>query len=79
MWLEAMWDHKMLLWSEDPLLPALRQIDSSIIALPFNPTAENLALYLIKEIAPLLLEGTGVRLIKCVVEETRKCSAQVTL
>jgi 6-pyruvoyltetrahydropterin/6-carboxytetrahydropterin synthase len=79
MWLEDQWDHKMLLWREDPLLPALRQIDPTVVEMPFNPTAENLALYLIKEIAPIALKGTGVRLIKCVVEETRKCSAQVTL
>jgi 6-pyruvoyltetrahydropterin/6-carboxytetrahydropterin synthase len=62
MWLEDQWDHKMLLWREDPLLPALRQIDPTVVEMPFNPTAENLALYLIKEIAPIALQGTGVRL-----------------
>jgi 6-pyruvoyltetrahydropterin/6-carboxytetrahydropterin synthase len=79
MWLEDEWDHKMLLWREDPMLPELRQLDPTVVQLPFNPTAENLAWYLIDEIAPEQLRGTGVRLIKCVIEETRKCSAEVTL
>jgi 6-pyruvoyltetrahydropterin/6-carboxytetrahydropterin synthase len=79
MWLEDEWDHKMLLWREDPMLPELRQLDPTVVELPFNPTAENLALHLVNEIAPTMLQGTGVRCIKCVVEETRKCSAQVTL
>lgn len=79
MWLEDEWDHKMLLWREDPMLPELRQLDPTVVELPFNPTAENLALHLINEIAPAMLRGTGVRCIKCVIDETRKCSAQVTL
>lgn len=79
MWLEDEWDHKMLLWREDPMLAELRHLDPTVVELPFNPTAENLALYLINEIAPAMLHGTGVRCIKCVIEETRKCSAQVTL
>jgi 6-pyruvoyltetrahydropterin/6-carboxytetrahydropterin synthase len=79
MWLEDEWDHKMLLWREDPMLPELRQLDPTVVELPFNPTAENLAFHLIHEIAPVALKGTGVSCIKCVIEETRKCSAQVTL
>jgi 6-pyruvoyltetrahydropterin/6-carboxytetrahydropterin synthase len=79
MWLEDEWDHKMILWREDPMLSELRQLDPSVVEVPFNPTAENLALYLIGVVAPEQLRGTGVRLIKCAIEETRKCSAQVTL
>jgi 6-pyruvoyltetrahydropterin/6-carboxytetrahydropterin synthase len=48
----------------------------SIVWTPFNPTAENMAQYLVEKIAPVQLEGTGVTLVKCVVEETRKCSAE---
>jgi len=73
-WLEANWDHKMLIWDNDPWLQALSGIDPSIVAVPFNPTAENMARYLVEMVAPKQLEGTGVRLVKCVVEETRKCS-----
>jgi 6-pyruvoyltetrahydropterin/6-carboxytetrahydropterin synthase len=79
MWLEDVWDHKMLIWRDDPLLPELQKIDPSVVVVPFNPTAENIGNHLLQVVAPELLHGTGVTLIKCVVEETRKCSAEVTL
>lgn len=50
-------------------------LDQSIVWLPFNPTAENMAKYLVEEIGPEVLRGTGVALIRCCIEETRKCSA----
>jgi len=50
-------------------------LNGSIVWLPFNPTAENMAKYLVEIIAPKQLEGTGVELISCKIEETMKCSA----
>lgn len=89
MWLEDEWDHKFLLWRDDPVAQALastprdhREIDEAINALvlvPFNPTAENMAKYLLEVIGPRQLEGTGVWLVKVEVEETRKCSASAQL
>jgi 6-pyruvoyltetrahydropterin/6-carboxytetrahydropterin synthase len=91
MWLEDNWDHKMLLCDQDPLLSLLDEIKmpdqesprhtaaqnlaGSIVEVPFNPTAENMGEYLLETIGPVQLSGTGVRLIKVVIEETRKCSA----
>jgi len=79
-WLETHWDHKMLLWEKDPIVTELDEslhVDCrSIVVLPFNPTAENLAKYLVEVIAPNQLRDTGTRLVKVVVEETRKCSAE---
>lgn len=49
---------------------------SSIVWVSFNPTAENMAGYLLDLGNDELLDGTGARLIKVVIEETRKCSAQ---
>lgn len=74
MWVENTWDHKMLLWSEDPGFRKLQAFDSSIIKVDFNPTAENIAQFLLRA-GPRLLDGTGVALIKVQVDETRKCSA----
>ena len=74
-WLEDEWDHRLLLWEQDPLLPTLRSLDHSVVALGFNPTAENLAAYLVEVVGPALLAHTGVRLIACTVQETAKCSA----
>jgi 6-pyruvoyltetrahydropterin/6-carboxytetrahydropterin synthase len=76
MWLEDNFDHKFLLWEKDPLLSLMQNIDyESIVPVKFNPTAENIAEYLVKEIGPQQLKGTGCQLIECRVEETRKCLA----
>lgn len=74
-WLEENWDHKFLIWENDPWRLALIDLDSTVVWTPFNPTAENLAQHLVMVVAPKELEGTGVELITCRVEETRKCSA----
>lgn len=74
-WLEVHWDHRMLLWQADPLLDELYAlVPDDIVTLPFNPTAENMARYLVETIGPEQLPD-GLRLIRCRVEETRKCGA----
>lgn len=79
-WLEANFDHKMLIWAEDPMLPALQQIDPlGVVVTSFNPTAENIARHLVDVVAPKQLMNTGAVLIRCKVEETRKCSATYEL
>jgi 6-pyruvoyltetrahydropterin/6-carboxytetrahydropterin synthase len=78
-WLEEEWDHRLLLWEKDPWLPQLRDIDPSVVSLPVNPTAENLANLLLYTVGPHRLAGTGVRLISCRVQETEKCCALATL
>ena len=51
----------------------------SIVFTPFNPTAENMAEFLVKVVGPGQLEGTGVTLVEVIIEETRKCSCTFTL
>lgn len=72
-WLEVNWDHKMLLWDKDPL-SGMYLASHGVISVPFNPTAENIAQYFVREVAPVELKGTGCLLYKLVIEETRKCS-----
>lgn len=79
MWLEDNWDHKMLIWQEDPMLPFLQDIDKTVVSVPFNPTAENIAEHLVKVVGPAQLDGTGIQLVHCEVQETRKCSATYSL
>jgi 6-pyruvoyltetrahydropterin/6-carboxytetrahydropterin synthase len=77
MWLEDNWDHRFLLWQDDPILLALQGVDpQSVVAVPFNPTAERMAEYLVEVIGPKQLHDTGCHLVSCRVEETRKCSAE---
>lgn len=78
MWLEERWDHKFLVWHEDPLLKDLLKFTDSIVIVPFNPTAENMAKYLVDFVGPRQLKRTGVRLVSVTIEETRKCSATYT-
>lgn len=75
MWIEEHWDHKMLIWDQDPWAQSLAQIDPTVIWTPFNPTAENMAKHLVEVVGPAQLAGTGATLIKVRVEETRKCAA----
>lgn len=87
-WLEERWDHKFLAWDNDSLLIELssccgqnwcgidlwKMMSESIVWVPFNPTAENMAKFLLEQIGPEQLEGTGCTLTSVTVEETRKCS-----
>lgn len=76
MWLEDNWDHKMLIWEFDPILHDLKKIvPNDIVIVPFNPTAENMAKYLVEEVGIDVMSGTGAILVEVKVEETRKCSA----
>ena len=56
---------------------ALHLFDS-FVELPFNPTAENLAAYMVEVIGPRLLDEHGVELVKCTIEETSKCHVGYT-
>lgn len=74
-WLEEQWDHRFLVYERDPIAAALGAIDPRVCLVPFNPTAENIAQYLVEVVGPLVLTGTGVALVECEVGETRKCAA----
>ena len=77
-WLEEEWDHKFLIYKNDPWAEPLKAMDKEgVVVVDFNPTAENMGLYLLNEIGPKQLKDSPVTLYKVVIEETRKCSAQI--
>lgn len=80
-WLEKEWDHRFLMWCEDPywVVVADEFPGGGFKSVPFNPTAENMGKHLLEVVGPQELKGTGVQLVKVIVEETRKCSAEVTI
>lgn len=74
-WVENHWDHMVIVRKEDPLSSPLCNIDPSVVIVPFNPTAENMAYHLLYTVGPMQLKETGVKLIKVTFEETLKCRA----
>lgn len=89
-WLEENWDHRTIIWSDDPIADDILALDNlisgrgmqrgaGVVLVPFNPTAENMADYLLNTVGPTQLVGTGVQLVRVRIEETAKCSATVTL
>ncbi len=79
-WIDDNWDHKTILWKEDGLLMLLKQSESplmyGVVQVDFCPTAEKIAEYLIRTVAPTIFnEYKGRFLMKCTVQETEKCSA----
>lgn len=81
MWIEDNWDHKFLVWSKDPWADTLKQLDpAGTVLVTFNPTAENMASYMLSHGNALLTEaGSNCKLTKVKIEETRKCCASIEL
>jgi len=75
MWLEREWDHRFLIWQRDPLAEQLARVDPTLVRVPFNPTAENMARHLVEDVGPRQLSGLGVELVEVRIDETAKCSA----
>lgn len=60
---------------ETTIEPVLTMLKQSIVWVPFNPTAENIAEHMVNVVGPKELAGTGVVLVECRIEETGKCEA----
>lgn len=81
-WLDEQWDHNVIIFQKDEqTLAALRSIPrkKEPWVAPWNPTAENMADHLLRQVCPALLEGTGVTVSKIVVWETPNCWATAEL
>lgn len=80
-WIDDNWDHSFLLNEADQNgVDAIRTVQPSrYYTLPYNPTAENMARYLLEEVCPPLLEETSATAVKVVIWETADSSAEATL
>lgn len=78
-WLDDNYDHRLLIWEQDPIAMQLQNIDSSVILVPYNPTAENIAKYLLSEVGPMLLKKYDIKLSSVSIRETNKCLANIQL
>ena len=82
-WIDENWDHGMLLWEEDTeAIEALNGLSvSRLFTLPYNPTAENMARYLLFEVSPQLLDQIKdyhITVSKVVIWETENSAAEVS-
>jgi 6-pyruvoyltetrahydropterin/6-carboxytetrahydropterin synthase len=81
-WILENWDHGFIVASHDEdTRRAIAAFSSAglkqkTFVLDRNPTAENLAHFLAIEISPQVLRGTGVKVVKIVVQETENCFAE---
>jgi 6-pyruvoyltetrahydropterin/6-carboxytetrahydropterin synthase len=80
-WIDEHWDHGFLLNEQDENgIQAIGMVEpSKAYVLPYNPTAENMARYLLDSVCPQLLSGTGVRARKVVIWETDNACAEAAL
>lgn len=80
-WLDKNWDHGTILWKDDPLKHAFGEhemlIGQKLFLLPTNPTAENLADFLLV-LGRTAVQGLGIEITKVVVQETENCTAEAS-
>ena len=81
-WIDHHWDHGVLLYEHDSIVGIWSKGGAleghKHYLLPHNPTAENIARFLIEDVCPVELAGSGVDVFKVVVHETENCSAEAT-
>jgi 6-pyruvoyltetrahydropterin/6-carboxytetrahydropterin synthase len=80
-WLSENWDHAFILWDQDENgLAAIRSSHPHrIYELPSNPTAENMAMYLLHKVCPRILASTGASAYKVRLWESEETCAEVSL
>jgi 6-pyruvoyltetrahydropterin/6-carboxytetrahydropterin synthase len=80
-WVDANWDHSTILHEKDYILGnKIAEVTlQNIFYLPKNPTAENMAQYLLHEICPMLFANKNVICVKIKLYETPNCYAEALL
>lgn len=80
-WIDAHWDHTLILWEKDRKLgeDIAAHTRQTVYYINSNPTAENLATYLIDTICPRLFAGQPVKCTSITIHETPNCSASAYL
>jgi len=81
-WIGENWDHGFIFFAGDPDLRALYLgplVSHKHFELPYNPTAENMAKFLLTKICPVLFADTGIVITSITLHETENCSAKVEL
>lgn len=80
-WIDEHWDHSFLVFEKDlNAISALQAVQPCrLFKMPYNPTAENMARYLLEEMCPQVLEGTGARATSVRIWETDEAYAEASI
>lgn len=78
-WVDENWDHTVILFERDRLLgKSISDITGqTIFYLPSNPTAENMAVYLLETVCPGLFSDLKIICVNILLYETPNCSVMV--
>lgn len=76
-WVDNNWDHTTILFDKDSTLgKSISDITGqTIFYLPYNPTAENMAKFLLEKICPELFADVPIKCVSILLYETPNCSA----
>ncbi len=80
-WIDENWDHSFLVYEKDEnAIQALEAVQPPrLFKMPYNPTAENMARYLLEEMCPKALDGSGARAVRVRIWETDESYAEASL
>lgn len=81
-WIDRKWDHGFIFHKNDQQIRYIFEQPKTgwkYFVMQTNPTAENMAHYLLHTVCPEVLVGTGVRVIDVTLWETENCFAKATL
>ena len=80
-WLDEHWDHSFLVSDQDEnAIAALKMVQPfRLFVMPYNPTAENMAKYLLEEVCPKILLGTGSEASRVRIWETEESYAEASV
>lgn len=81
-WIDKYWDHGFIYLSSDTQMKHIferSEGDFKYHAMPRNPTAENMAWYLLHTVCPQVLKDTNVLVTEVTLWETENCYATVKL
>ena len=78
-WIDANWDHATILFDKDKALGSdiEKHTGQKVFYLSENPTAENMASYLMHKIVPELFKNDGIRCIHIRLFETPNCFVDI--
>lgn len=79
-WIDKFWDHGFIIYEKDEELVRFYNAHNyKNYLLPYNPTAENMADYILLHVGPRVLNESGLQLVHVKIYETENCFAEAAL